>query len=413
MNSNGEDKEQSMEQEQYDVLVIGAGIVGCAIAYHTARAGLRVALIDKGNIAGEASQAGAGMLVPLAETSEEADQESPFSRLCLAGLRCYNGLDQQLKGETGIDIELVAAPTLRPAFDRYEVETLQAAMNRQKHLLPGLTWLEGQEARELEPLLPPTVQGALLSLAEHNVQAAPLARAYARGAALRGARIFEGRAAGRFIRQGQRVIGVETEHGPIRAEAVVLAAGAWAAMWHAATVNPPIFPVKGQMLALRATPDQCLRHTIYYHKVGYMLPKADGSIYVGATSELAGFDKAVTVEGLITLLAVVMKIAPELKKARVERTWAGLRPGSADDLPLIGPSRSMPGLWIAGGHFRNGILLGPLTGYILTELLQGRPAPFGLDLSAFDPDRFGSWNGYCSHTHSDTAQERQTNLWTH
>jgi glycine oxidase len=353
------------------------------------------------------------MLVPLAETSEEADQESPFSRLCLAGLRYYNGLDQQLKHETGIDIELIEAPTLRPAFDGYEVEALQAAMNWQKHLLPGLVWLEGQAAREIEPLLPLTVQGALLSPTEHNVQATPLARAYARGAALRGARIFEGRAAGRLIRQGQRVVGVETEHGPISANAVVLAAGAWAAMWHTLGVNLPIFPVKGQMLALRAAPAQCLRHAIYYHKVGYMLPKADGSIYVGATSELAGFDKSVTVEGLTALLLVVMKIAPELKKARFERAWAGLRPGSADDLPLIGPSRSMPGLWIAGGHFRNGILLGPLTGHILAELIQGRPAPFGLNLSAFDPDRFGNWDGYCSNTHSDISPERQTNLWTH
>lgn len=398
-----EEKEHRMQREHYDVLVIGAGIVGCAIAYHTAKAGLRVALLEKGSIAGEASQAGAGMLVPLAEAGEDADQESAFLRLCLTGLGYYSGLDHQLKDETGIDIELVEAPTLRPAFDRHEVEVLQAARDRQKHLLPGLAWLEGPAARELEPLLPPTVQGALLSPAERNVQATPLARAYARGAALGGTRIFEGRPARRLIRQGQDVVGVETEHGPIDAEAVVLAAGAWAAMWHASTVNPPIFPVKGQMLALRAAPAQCLRHTVYYHKVGYMLPKADGSIYVGATSELAGFDKAVTVEGIIALLAVVMKIAPALKTARFERAWAGLRPGSADDLPLIGPSRSMPGLWIAGGHFRNGILLGPLTGHILAELIQGRPAPFGLDLRTFDPDRFGSWDGYCSHTDRDIS----------
>ena len=95
----------------------------------------------------------------------------------------------------------------------------------------------------------------------------------------------------------------------------------------------------------------------------------------------------------MTLLTVVMKIAPELKRARFERAWAGLRPGSADGLPLLGPSRSLPGLWLAGGHFRNGILLGPLTGHILAELIQGRPAPFGLDLCAFDPDRFGGWDG--------------------
>lgn len=380
-----------MERESYDVLVVGAGVVGCAIAYHLTKAGLRVALLDKGSVAGEASQAGAGMLAPLAESGEDSDSHNPFLHLCLAALRYYEDLDRELKHETGIDIELVDAPTLRPAFDEHEVEELRAAMEMQRNLLPGLEWLEGKAAREVEPLLPSTVQGVLISPTERNVQVTRLTQAYARGAALRGTQIFEGRSAGRLIRQGQRVVGVETEHGPMRSEAVVLATGAWAAMWHAATVKPPIFPVKGQILALRATPDFCLRHTIYYHKLGYMLPKADGSIYVGATSELAGFDKTVTVEGVTTLLTVATKLAPQLKKARFERAWAGLRPSSADELPLLGASRSIEGLWIAGGHFRNGILLGPLTGHILAELMQGRSTPLDLDMAAFDPDRFGGW----------------------
>ena len=122
-----------------------------------------------------------------------------------------------------------------------------------------------------------------------------------------------------------------------------------------------------------------------------MLPKADGSIYVGATSELAGFDTSVTVAGLTALLDVVTKLAPRLQRARFERAWAGLRPGSADDLPLLGPSHSMPGLWVAGGHFRNGILLGPLTGHLLAERIQGHPVPLALDVHPFDPDRFGGW----------------------
>jgi glycine oxidase len=383
-----------MNQERYDALVVGAGVVGCATAYHLTKAGLRVALLDKGSVAGEASQAGAGMLAPLAEAGTSG-QDHPFLRLCLAGLRYYDGLDRQLKDETGTEIELVDAPTLRPAFSEHEVEELQTEMQVQQHLLPGLQWLEGKVAREVEPLLPPTVQGAILSPWERNVQISRITLAYARGAALGGTQIFEGRSVGRFIRQGQRVVGVQTTVGPVLAEIVVLAAGAWAATWHARTEKPPIFPVKGQMVALRAAPHIRLRHTIFSHKLGYLLPKADGSIYVGSTSELTGFDKTVTVEGVAALLTSAMEIAPGLKTARFERAWAGLRPGSADNLPLIGSSRSMPGLWIAGGHFRNGILLGPLTGHILSELIQGRPAPFGLDLSAFDPDRFGGWDGYC------------------
>ncbi|HKF36057.1 MAG TPA: FAD-dependent oxidoreductase, partial [Ktedonobacteraceae bacterium] len=114
-------------------------------------------------------------------------------------------------------------------------------------------------------------------------------------------------------------------------------------------------------------------------------------ISVGATVEQVGFDKAVTAEGIAILLTALTKLTPALSKARVLRTWAGLRPGSADGLPLIGPSRSVQGLWIAGGHFRDGILLGPLTGHIIAELIQQHVTPFDLNVHAFDPDRFGGW----------------------
>ena len=377
-----------MQRESYDVLVVGAGVIGCAVAYYGAKAGLRVALVEKGRVAGEASGAGAGMLAPLDE--DASDPQRPFQQLCLAGLRSYRHLAQELKQETGIDIEQMAVPTLRPAFHEQERAALQSAQEKYRHLLPGLQWLEGDAVRKVEPLLPETVQSALLSPAEWNIQVTRLTLAYAEGAALRGARIFEGRPAGRFIRQGQRLIGMETEHGPLYTEAVVLAAGAWAGRWHAQAAHPPIFPVKGQMIALRPPPGLRLRHTIYSHGLGGIVPKADGSVYVGATAELAGFDKTVTAAGVTTLLAIVATLAPPLRNARFERAWAGLRPGSADQLPLIGPSRTLPGLWLAGGHFRDGILLGPITGQVLAKLLQGRPAPF--DLNLFDPDRFGGWD---------------------
>jgi glycine oxidase len=240
-------------------------------------------------------------------------------------------------------------------------------------------------------LLPETVQGALLSPYESNVQAAQITLAYARGAASRGASLVEGCPVGRLILQGQRAVGVETTQGSLHGEAIVLAAGAWATEWHASRQPAPLFPVKGQMMALQALPGLHLRHTVYASGVGGIVPKADGTISVGATVEQVGFDKAVTAEGIAILLSALAKLTPALSKARVLRTWAGLRPGSADGLPLIGPSRSVPGLWIAGGHFRDGILLGPLTGHLVAELMQGHATPFGLDLKAFNPDRFGGW----------------------
>jgi glycine oxidase len=379
-----------MKQEQYDVVVIGAGVVGCAVAYHLAKTDVSVALLDKGRVAGEASQAGAGMLAPLDE--EGADPRHPLQQFYLRALAYYTNLDQQLKQETGIDIELVDAPTLRLAFDEHEATTLQSLQATYQEFLPGLQWLDGKTARAREPLLSESVHGALISPTERNVQVSRLTLALARGAAFRGTRIFEGRPLQRLLRAGQRLVGVETAQGPITTEQVVLAAGAWASRWHSPRPTPPIFPVKGQILALQAPVDLFLRHTVHALGVGGIVPKADGRIYVGATIEEVGFEKEVTLEGLATLRAVVERLTPALKHARLDRAWAGLRPGSADHEPLIGASKQLLGLWIAGGHERNGILLGPLTGHILAELIQGHVPPLGLDLAACDPDRFGGWD---------------------
>jgi glycine oxidase len=385
-----------MQQEHYDILVIGAGVVGCSIAYHLARLGLRLAVIERGEIASEASMAAAGMLAPLTEAAEidsDTEQTAQFLQLCLAGLHYYRDLDQQLMQETGIDIGLLKVPILRPAFSEDQAIVLQAVQAKQQQFLPGLRWLDAESARTIEPLLSSKVEGVLLSPYEYNVSAPRLTLAYARGAALHGAHIFTGRSVGHLLLQGQRVVGVETDLGKMYAEHIILAAGAWTARWHRETVLPVILPIKGQMLALRAPPNLLLLHTIYYHKLSYLVPKADGSIYVGATADDAGFNKMVNASGIATLLATVAEIAPRLLEGGFERTWIGLRPRSADGLPLLGASRSRPGLWLASGHYRNGILLGPLTGYILAELIQERAAPFDLDLSSFDPDRFGGWDG--------------------
>jgi glycine oxidase len=378
-----------MQRETYDVLVVGAGIIGCATAYHLAHSGLRVAIVDKGGAAQEASQAAAGMLALAGD--DPPDREHPLQQLSAAALRYYDGLDEQLWQETGVDIGLADAPTLRPAFDEPGRTHLQDILTKQLPYLPGLQWLDASHAREIEPLLPETVQGALLSPQERNVQAAQLTLAYARGAILRGARLVEGCPVGRLLLQGQQVVGVDTAQGPIHAGAIVLSAGAWAAQWHVSTPTPPIFPVKGQMLALQALPGLHLRHTVYMSGVGGIVPKPDGTITVGATVEHVGFDKVVTADGIATLLTAVTRLTPGLSRARVLRFWAGVRPGSSDGLPLIGPSQSVQGLWIAGGHFRDGILLGPLTGQLVADLIQQRPLHSEVDLTAFDPDRFGGW----------------------
>ncbi|HLI70142.1 MAG TPA: glycine oxidase ThiO [Ktedonobacteraceae bacterium] len=377
-----------MKQETYDALIIGAGIAGCSTAYYLARDGLRVALLERGRLAGEASSAGAGMLTPGASADDALERDDPFFQLCLAALRFYEGLDAQLKWETGIDIELMDAPTLRPAFSEEEALRLQTMQRGRQGLMHGLLWLDGASARKLEPLLPTQVCGALLSPGERNVQVSRLTQAYAHGAALRSACLFEGRAARGLLRAGERVVGVQTADGPVYAPHVILASGAWLGEWQA---TPSVFPVKGQMLALRPQAGWFPRHTIYHHTRGYLLPKSDGSVYVGATVEKVGFKRDVTAAGLRALLSIVAELAPALQEAHFERAWAGLRPGSSDHLPLLGASRSAPGLWLAGGFFRDGILLGPFAGYLLAQAIQGKHLPSKLDLAAFDPDRYGDW----------------------
>src|SRR5260370_11590048 len=336
------------------------------------------------------------MLTALAgasDTNADAEQASPFLQLCLAGLYYYQDLDQHLKQETGVDIGLVKVPRLSLAFSEHDVTALQAILARQQQLLPRFEWLNGRGARNIEPLLSPKVQGVLVSPYEYNVNVPRLTQAYARGAVLHGVHIFTGRSMNSLLLQRQRIVGVVNDQGPIYAEQVVLAAGAWSARWHTITTSPVIFPVKGQMLALQAPLGLPLRHTLSHHKLGYLVPKADGSIYVGATSEHVGFSKTVSAAGMVTLLTTIAEIAPRLLEGSFERTWTGLRPGSADGLPLLGASRSRPGLWLASGHFRKGALLGPLTGHIMAELIYGRLAPFDLDRIGCDPARFGGWGG--------------------
>ncbi|RAQ98464.1 glycine oxidase ThiO [Thermogemmatispora tikiterensis] len=400
-----------MQRRTYDVVVVGAGIVGCATAYHLARAGQRVALLDRSGVAAEASDAGAGMLTPLAEAGA-SDLNDPLLRLGLAGLRHYEALEAQLESEAGLWAGLVHLPTLYPAFDDGQAEALRRDLAALQTLRPELRWLEADEVRQREPLLSPSVRGAVFSPAEGNVAIGHLTRLLARASVLNGAELLAPRSALSLLWDGARVRGVLTEVEPIEAAHVVLATGAWSSAWHAqGECAAIVYPLKGQLLALR-TSGQPLRHTIYAGPLGYLVPKADGSVFVGATSERRGFDKTPTAGGLAHLLTVVHRVAPALEEAAVDRTWAGLRPVSADGLPFIGPAPSSPGLWLAVGHGRIGAITGPVTGFIIAELIQGRPVPYDLDLRPFAPERLGPWRRRLTALNAAEAAQRQPELFS-
>ena len=369
-----------------DVIIVGGGVIGCSIAYYLAREGVKVTVLDKGEIGGEASRAAAGMLAPLAEVEEDG----PFQALALAGLRLFPHLSEALEQESGVDIEYLRSGILRVALTEEQAEHLKGFPHRRPS--PGLElhWLEPDGLRALEPGLSPEVRGALYSPEEHQVNADRLAQALTRAAAVRGAVVRQDTRAIGLVRRGVRVTGVRVTgvripDGTLSAGHVVLAAGAWTAkIAQGIGVDLPVFPVRGQMIAL-PTSRSALRHIVWGEE-GYLVPKANGLIFAGATVERVGFRKNVTVRGLSGLKRMAGSLVPRLAGLDAVDAWAGFRPGSADGLPILGPVPGWEGLSVACGHFRNGILLAPITGQLIARsILDGSSNEA---LAPFSPARF-------------------------
>lgn len=365
-----------------DVLVIGGGVVGCSIAYHLQRSGAQVTLAEQGRIGSGASSAAAGMLAPLAESHEPG----PFSRLAQLGLRAFHEQAEELIGESGIDFEYRRDGILRVAEQETEQGELRATLPWQRESGAVVRWVEGRELAELEPSLSTQIRGALYTEREGHVNPARLTAALAAAAVRRGAQLFEGCKVEGFERNGSRLTAVLSSSGRLRFEQVVVAGGAWTgAFAQSLGIAVPVHPVRGQMAALEQIP-MAVRHIIYSHN-GYLVPKSDGSVQVGATEEDdAGYDASVTASGLHWLLGAACRLVPALTGARYLRSWAGLRPCSPDRMPIIGPLPNYRNALIATGHFRNGILLSLVTGRLVAELLRSGRMP--AELEAFSPSRF-------------------------
>ncbi len=348
-----------------DVIVVGGGVIGCSIAYHLAREGVTVAVLDRGDIGGEASSAAAGMLAPLAEMEDAG----PLQDLGLASLRLFPELAATLQREAGVDIEYLASGILRVALNEDEEAHLRGLA---ADAGPGLElrWLGPEELRGLEPGLRPGVGGALYSPEEHQVNADRLVQAFARAASAFGALLLPHHPATGLLTRDGRVEGVRTPDGDLRGGHVVLAAGPWTAKLAApAGVSAPVFPVRGQMMAL---PSRSAPRHIVWASAGYLVPKANGLVFAGATVERVGFRKNTTMAGLARLKGMASSLVPRLAAVPAVDGWAGLRPGSPDGLPILGPAPGWEHLSIAAGHYRNGILLSPITGRLLARsILDG------------------------------------------
>jgi glycine oxidase len=360
-------------------VIVGGGIIGCAIAFFLAKAGVHPLVLEKTAVAAEASSGGAGLLSVQAHT----DEAGPLFDLKLASRALYPELADELRERADMDIEYRQIGHVVPVFGETEARAVRARVAWQADRGLPAHWLTAAQARELEPGLPAEVQGAGWFPEDHHINSTAMTQALASSVRRLGGQVRVECPVEDLVRDGERITGVRTAQETISAGEVVLAAGAWSGQFEASAGIPlPIFPAKGQIVVARL-PAPALRHVVY--EAAYVIPRALGEHIIGSTVEYVGFDKRVTVEGVAGLLGDATRLAPALHEAEMVTSYGCLRPASADGLPLLGRVPDRPGLVVATGHFRNGILLAPITGQLIAEwIVSGRPS---IPLDPFRPDR--------------------------
>ena len=373
--------------EHTDLAVVGGGVIGLAVAWRAARAGLAVCVIDPAPGSG-ATRAAAGMLAPVAEA---AWGEDALLRLGLAAAERWPDFARELSEATGRDVDYARAGSLIVALDASDHAWLLELLALQTRAGLAVSRLRSRECREAEPLLSPGIRGGLLVESDAHVDPRRVVAALLEALVAAGVGLRRERASSMLIDRGA-VSGVRLSSGAVvRAGRVVLAAGCWSARIQGLPVEdlPAVRPVKGQILRLVSRSGApFLRRTVRAVAHGsrvYVVPRGDGEVVIGATQEERGFDGAVTAGGVWELLRDALAVLPGLAELELVESAAGLRPGSPDNAPLLGPA-SLPGLYVATGHHRTGVLLAPLTAEIAVEhLLTGRQHELALP---FAPGRF-------------------------
>jgi glycine oxidase len=344
-----------------------------------------VLLIEREHLAAGASGVAAGMLAP----QVEAPFEDAFFALTLEGRASHGPLSEALFEDVGLDVEYRATGILRVAKDEAERTELQRRQRWQAARGLQAEWLEPGELGKVEPLLGGVVgrmlAGGVWLPDEGQVRGTRLVQALAAASVKRGARLIEGSWATRLEVRGDQVIGVRTPTGPLSAPTIVLAAGVWTPdLAGSLGFAVPVVPVKGQVLTLRAL-NRPPRHVIWAGDC-YLVPKVGGEVILGATMEEGNYDRRPTLAGVGALSEAALEFLPWAGQLVVEGVWAGLRPAAPDRFPIVGRAPGLTNLILATAHFRNGILLGPLTGHWVAQLiLDGTLAP---GLLPFSPERF-------------------------
>ncbi len=366
-----------------EIVIIGGGVIGLAVARSLAlRGATDICLIERSGLGREASFAAAGMLAPQAEANTRDD----FFTLANRSREMYPNFAASLREETGTDVELNTAGTLYLALTYHDLVEIEKRYEWQSQAGLSVEKLATAEAREIEPCINETVLGALHFPQDVQVENRRLLSALINSVSRLGIKIVTETCVESIGMKGDRVSGVKTSGGFISCEKVVVAAGTWSSFIQIVPhkLAFAIEPIRGQMISFDARPQLC-RHVIYTPR-GYIVPRQDGRLLAGSTSEHAGFTKQVTAGGISTILASAQEISPAVANLPIVDTWSGLRPRAPDNLPVLGPCDEIAGLFYATGHYRNGILLAPVTGELIAEaVVDGTLSPL---LGPFSPSRF-------------------------
>jgi glycine oxidase len=370
--------------QTFDAIIVGAGVIGLACAWRAAQAGARPLVLDRSDPPDGATQVAAGMLAPVGELQF---REEALLEMTLASAAAFPGFVAELEAATEQPAGYVRSGALHVALDRDEAAELRRRFELQRSRGLEAEWLGPRACRRLEPGLAPSFQGGVLVPGEAAVDPRALCAALSSAIEAAGGELRYGVEIAGLLLGGETVRGVRMADGAeALAPAVILATGAWSgnAAWLPAEARPPVRPVKGQILELRGPATDPVCERIVASERVYLVPRPDGRLVVGATVEERGFDATVTAGGVHELLREAYRLLPDVAELELVRAGAGLRPGTPDNLPLIGRG-AFDGLLLATGHFRNGVLLAPLTGDAIAGLLAGEePTPAALPA---DPGR--------------------------
>jgi glycine oxidase len=368
------------------VIVIGGGVIGLAVAWRLAQHGAGVILLERGEPGRGTSHVAAGMLAPI---SEAQPREEPLLRLGIASARAYPGFAAALREASGLDPGYLRCGTLIAARDRDEAEALERELQIRTRFGLGVTRLTPTEARRLEPALAPTIRGALEVSDDHAIDPRLLTASLAGAVRRAGVQVRTG------VAVGEIELGADDSFSAVRCsdgerlggDAVVVAAGAWSADLSGLPPDAlvPLRPVKGQVMRLRDPNGAGLMTRALRLPAAYLVPRGDGRYVLGATVEERGFDTTVTAGALFELLRDAVELVPGISELVIDELSAGIRPGTPDNAPIIGPG-AVPGLYWATGHYRHGILLAPVTAELVAAaVLEGEVSSLG---EPFSPGRF-------------------------